>query len=537
MKKITFLVVLLSGFWAMAQEDAWVYFTDKPDAAYYLANPLEMLSQRALDRRTRQNISLDDKDVPIAVSYINQVTASAGITVKAKSKWLNALHIRGTVAAIQNLENLTFVDHVQFANAALNTAGRAMRQSQSAVVNKNQETQVSFGYGSSVNQIQMLKGNLLHQQDYTGTGKIIAVMDAGFPNVNTAQPFQRLLNDNKILGGYDFVNRNTNFYTGGTHGTLVLSTMGGYVENQLVGTGPDASYYLFITEDVLDENPVEESYWVEAAEMADSLGVDIINTSLGYFIYNNPSYSYNYSNMNGTTAFISRGADIAFSRGMICVVSAGNSGAGPNPNITAPADAINVLAVGAVAPDSSYASFSSIGPSSDGRVKPDIMAQGQQAVVSDVFGNIVTANGTSFSSPIISGMVACLWQAFPNKTNSEIMQLIKQSAHLYATPNNQFGYGIPDFNKAVTNALATPDFSENEFSVYPNPAHSVVNLTLPELYGEVQIFIYNQLGQEIVNKEIKKENPVLSVENLQSGIYLYKIKAGNTYKTGKLAVK
>lgn len=521
----------------MAQEDAWVYFTNKPDAAYYLANPLEMLSQRALDRRTRQNISLDEKDIPISASYINQVTASTGITVKAKSKWLNALHVRGSVEAIQNLENLVFVDHVQFANAALNTSGRAMRLSQSTVVTKEQETQVSFGYGTSANQIQMLKGNQLHQQDFTGNGKIIAVMDAGFPNVNTAQPFQRLLNGNKILGGYDFVNRNTNFYTGGTHGTLVLSTMGGYVENQLVGTGPDASYYLFITEDILDENPVEESYWVEAAEMADSLGVDIINTSLGYFIYNNPNYSYNYSHMNGTTAFISRGADIAFSRGMICVVSAGNSGAGPNPNITAPADAIHVLAVGAVAPDSSYASFSSIGPSSDGRVKPDIMAQGQQAVVSDVFGNIVTANGTSFSGPIISGMVASLWQAFPNKTNVEIMQMIKQSAHLYATPNYQFGYGIPDFSKAVSDALDISDFSKNEFLIYPNPASTVINLTIPESYGEVQIFIYNQLGQEIVNKEIKKENPVISVENLQSGIYLYKIKAGNTYKTGKLAIK
>lgn len=521
----------------MAQEDAWVYFTNKPDAAYYLANPLEMLSQRALDRRTRQNISLDEKDIPISASYINQVTASTGITVKAKSKWLNALHVRGSVEAIQNLENLVFVDHVQFANAALNTSGRAMRLSQSTVVTKEQETQVSFGYGTSANQIQMLKGNQLHQQDFTGNGKIIAVMDAGFPNVNTAQPFQRLLNGNKILGGYDFVNRNTNFYTGGTHGTLVLSTMGGYVENQLVGTGPDASYYLFITEDILDENPVEESYWVEAAEMADSLGVDIINTSLGYFIYNNPNYSYNYSNMNGTTAFISRGADIAFSRGMICVVSAGNSGAGPNPNITAPADAIHVLAVGAVAPDSSYASFSSIGPSSDGRVKPDIMAQGQQAVVSDTFGNIVTANGTSFSGPIISGMVASLWQAFPNKTNLEIMQMIKQSAHLYATPNNQFGYGIPDFSRALANALDVPSSSKNEFSIYPNPANSVVNLTIPESYEKIQIFIYNQLGQEIVNKEIKKENPVLSVENLKSGIYYYKIKAGNTYNTGKLAVK
>lgn len=521
----------------MGQEDAWVYFTDKPDAAYYLANPLEMLSQRALDRRTAQNIPLDSKDVPIATSYINQITASTGITVKAKSKWLNSLHIRGTVADIRNLENLAFVDHVQFANATLNLARRQMRQANSSAENKNLEAQVNFGYGTSANQITMLKGNLLHQQDFTGSGKIIAVMDAGFPSVNTIQPFQRLMTNNKILGGYDFVNRNANYYTGGTHGTLVLSTMGGYVENQLVGTAPDASYYLFITEDISGENPVEESYWVEAAEMADSLGVDIINTSLGYFTYNNPDYSYTYSDMDGTKAFISRGAAIAYSRGMICVASAGNTGEGIEPHIGAPADAENVLAVGAVTSGRSYAVFSSIGPSSDARVKPDVMAQGQAAVVSDTFGNIGTANGTSFSSPIMAGMVACLWQAFPNKTNAEIMQLIKQSAHLYSNPNNQFGYGIPDFNIAMTNALDAPAFSSNAFLIYPNPANSIVNLTFPDKYENVQFFIYNHLGQEVLYKEIQNSNPSFSVENLISGIYFYKIKANNNYQTGKLAIK
>lgn len=536
MKKITFLLLLLSVFCGFAQEDAWVYFTDKPDAAYYLANPLEMLSQRALDRRASQNIALDHKDVPIAVSYVNQITATSGITVKAKSKWLNALHIRGSVADIQGLENFAFVDHVQFANPALNGEERALRQTNSNDV-KDLEVQVNYGYGTSGNQVRMLKGNLLHQQNFTGEGKIIAVMDAGFPNVNTAQPFQRLLTNNKILGGYDFVNRNTNFYSGGTHGTQVLSTMGGYVENQLVGTAPDASYYLFITEDILDENPVEESYWVEAAEMADSLGVDVINTSLSYFGYNNPDYSYAYFNMNGTTAFISRGAEVAYSRGMICVASAGNTGGSPEPHIGAPADSENVLTVGAVTSTKLYASFSSIGPSSDARVKPDVMAQGEAAVVSNNLGNIVSANGTSFSSPIIAGMVACLWQALPTKTNAEIMQLIKQSAHLYNTPNDQFGYGIPDFSLALTNALEVPNFSSEAFAIYPNPASSVVHLAFPNNYEKAQVSIYNNLGQEILYTEIQNSRPSFSVEGIVPGIYFYKIKSGNKSQTGKLAVK
>lgn len=530
MKKITLLFFIFSTFIAWAQEDAWVYFTNKPDAAFYLANPLEMLSQRSLDRRTAQNIALNNTDVPISQSYITAVTNAAGITVKAKSKWLNALHVRGSIANIQDLDNLTFVDHIQFANSNLNS--RTAASSIVTAVNKNLETQVNFNYGNSNNQIQMLNGHLLHQQNYTGNGKVIAVLDAGFPGVNTAAPFQRLFDNNKILGGYDFVNRNTDFYTGGNHGTLVLSTMGGYVENQLVGTAPDASYYLFITEDITSENPVEESYWVEAAEMADQVGADIINTSLGYFTFDNPNHSHQYSDMNGTTTFISRGADIAFSKGMICVVSAGNSGASSNPHISAPADAINVLSVGAVTPSENYATFSSIGPSFDGRVKPDVAAQGQNAVISDTSGNIGTANGTSFSGPIIAGMVASFWQALPTKTNTEIMQLIKQSAHLYTNPTVQMGYGIPDFSSALM--LNTPNFSAEKIVLYPNPANNLVNLRLPNNFEKASVSLYNNLGQQVLSAEILENSQNLSVSELTSGIYFYKIIIGNTSHTGKL---
>ena len=537
MKKITFFIVLLSSFFANAQEDAWVYFNDKPDAAFFLANPLEMLSQRALDRRTAQNIALDNKDVPISENYINQITASSGITVKAKSKWLNALHVRGSIGNIQNLANLSFVNHVEFANRNLNVAGRNADQTEFNAVNKTLETQVDFQYGSSSNQIQMLNGHLLHQQNYTGTGKIIAVLDAGFPGVNTISPFQRIRTNNQILGGYNFVGRNENFYTGGTHGTMVLSTMAGYVANQLVGTAPDASYYLFITEDVSSENPLEESNWVEAAEMADSLGVDILNTSLGYFGYDNPNYSRTYADMNGTTAFISRGAEIAFSRGMICVVSAGNSGNSDDPYISAPADAVNALAIGAVTASRNYATFSSIGPSFDGRIKPDVMAQGQASVISDTSGNIGVANGTSFSGPITAGMVACLWQALPNKTNAQIMQVIKESAHLYATPNPQFGYGIPDFSLALQKALGISDFAKNTLIVYPNPSNDIVNLASKEDFESANILLFNSLGQQVLNVELQKSNPSFSVETLASGIYYYKINSGKNSQTGKLIKK
>jgi hypothetical protein len=539
MKKNILLWLLLFGLPAFCQQDAWVYFNEKPNAANYFTNPLLMLSQRALDRRVNQDIPLDIKDIPISQSYIAQVKAVGGITVMASSKWLNALHIRGSVETIQSLLSLPFVSQVDFADKTLNanTSGRINIQKKTTLANKTMDTQITFSYGNSNNQIQMLNGNLLHQQNYTGSGKIIAVLDAGFPGVNTAQPFQRLQNNNLILGGYDFVARNEDFYTGGSHGSMVLSTMGGYTENQLVGTAPDASYYLFITEDIASENPVEESLWVEAAEKADSLGVDIINTSLGYFGYDNPNYSYTYEDMNGTTAFASRGADIAFSRGMVVVVSAGNSGTTSQPHIAVPADAINVLTVGAVTATQQYAVFSSIGPSFDGRVKPNVMAQGQSAVLSDPLGNITTASGTSFSSPITAGMVACLWQALPDKTSTEIVQLVQQSANLYTAPNVQYGYGIPNFNLALANGLSVNDKEENRFILYPNPVDNQIRIDFPNTDMAVKIMIFNSLGQTMIEKSNIQYDQPIELGALGSGVYFYKITSANGTQSGKIIKK
>ena len=402
-------------------------------------------------------------------------------------------------------------------------------------VQKKYNTAITYNYGTSANQIQMLNGHLLHQQNYTGSGKIIAVLDAGFPGVDTQLPFKKLRDNNQILGGYNYVNRSPNYYTGDNHGTLVLSTMGGNQDQALVGTAPDASYYLFVTENDASENPIEETLWVEAAEKADSLGADIINSSLGYFDFDNSNYSYTYADMNGTTTFISRGAEIAFSRGMLVVASAGNSGNTTNPNIAAPADAVSVLTIGAVTASKSRASFSSIGPSFDGRVKPEVMAQGQASVVSDEFGNIGTANGTSFSSPILAGMVACIWQALPDKTNKEIRDLIVQSADKYLTPTPQLGYGVPDFSAAVNKGLlATIDNQNATFSLYPNPSKGTVYITLPSVVDEVQLTIYSLLGQKIMEVPFTKSTPSFSVETLRNGVYLYTIQGKSFSAQGKI---
>lgn len=533
MKKLLLSLFLLANFVSFAQQDAWVYFTGKPDSATYLANPLTMLTQKSLNRRTAQNIALDVKDVPIFPSYITQITTATGITVMAKSKWLNALHIRGSVANIQLLSGLSFVSSIEFADKTINTntSGKGASITEFQAVNKTLETQTTFAYGNSNNQIAMLGGHLLHQQNFTGTGKTIAVLDSGFPGVNTAAPFQRLFTNNLLLGGYNYVGQSANFYTGSTHGTLVLSTMGGYLENSLVGTAPDAFYYLFITEDVASENPVEESYWVEAAEEADRLGVDIINTSLGYFGYDNPNYSHTYQNMNGITAYASRGADVAFSRGIICVTSAGNSGSTTNPHIAVPAESLHTLAVGAVTAEGIYATFSSIGPSFDGRIKPEVVAQGVQAVVANPSGTIGLASGTSFSGPITAGMVACLWQALPTKTNAEIIQIIKQSATLFANPTPQLGYGIPNYNNALSNTLAINSSELKIVTIYPNPVKDILNIN--NLSADTFIEIYSALGQKVLETKGSSTNFSIPVSQLASGVYFCRINLGTTITTQK----
>ena len=527
---------MVSSFAGFSQEEAWVYFKDKPGSQTYLDNPLTMLSQRALDRRTNQGIALDSKDIPMYQPYIEQIIASAGITVKAKSKWFNCVHVRGSQVDITALKLLSFVDKIDFANNSIIVTKRiATKKVRTTPVNKTAETLISFNYGNSANQIQMLNGHLLHQSNYTGTGKIIAVMDGGFPGVNTAEPFARLRNNNKILGGYDFVKRNTNFYTGISHGTSVLSLMAGFTENALVGTAPDASYYLFITEDGASEGPLELSNWVEAAEEADYLGVDIITTSLGYTTFDNPNYNFTYNDMNGTTTFISKGLDIAFSRGMICVVSAGNDGNAAWHYISAPADAVNALTIGAVKADENYATFSSQGPTFDGRVKPDVTAQGQFPYVSDASGNINNnGSGTSYSGPIIAGMVACLWQALPTKTNLEIKQLITQSSDRYTAPTVEYGYGIPDFSLALANGLSVANSSKNDFVVYPNPANDSISVTLSEGFKTGNIFLYTVLGQKVLEEKITTQSSVISMKSLLKGTYLYTIESNGFSKSGKI---
>lgn len=530
MNKIIYLLLVVSQFCFSQVEDAWIYFRDKPSSASYLNNPLTMLTQRALDRRTTQSISLDISDVPVEQTYIDAIENSTGIDVKAKSKWLNCVHVQGLLVDIQALIVLTFVDHIEYANHALNA--RMSHQNSNSIA-KNYEVQMTYNYGSSNNQVEMLKVNSLHQGDFLGQGKIISVLDSGFIGVDVASCFSNLITNNQILGGYNFPDRNLSYFSRHSHGTKVLSCMGSVVPGQLIGTAPQANYYLFITEDVNSETPLEESYWVEAAELADYYGTDVINSSLGYFSYDKASYSYQMTDLTGSKAFASRGANIAFTKGIVVVCSAGNSGTTTTPYVGVPAEANNVIAVGAVDESENYASFSSIGPTFPRSIKPDLMAKGSGCTVGNTDGSIGFSSGTSFASPILAGGITSFWSRFPHLKATEVVQLVKQSADLYNTPNLQKGYGIPDFEYASSiYLLNNPNFNFTSINnVFPNPVINSLKITSSSTENK-SFHLYNEIGQLIFEKEFI-ELLSIDVSTFNKGIYFYKI-IGNQTELGKI---
>lgn len=524
MKKIVFLLIFFSCIASAQEEHAWIYFKDKSNVEAALARPSTILSLEAIERKALHNTPIDERDVPVNEAYISALKQQPGIAVKAKSKWLNCAHVIGELQNIRNLMSLEFVDKIEFANRNIENRELTNLKKTRAKL----ETRADFRYGFTRNQTEMLNTNYLHENNYTGKNIIIAVLDAGFPNISNLSAFSRSLAEGKILGGYDFPGRSENYENPGlsNHGTLVLSTMAGFIEDQFVGTAPDASYYLFRTEVAASETPVEESYWVEAAERADSLGVDLINSSLSYALFDNPAYSYSIEDMDGKTTFVSRGANIATEKGMLVVVSAGNSGdSDVFPKIGAPADA-RVLTAGAVDENANFVDFSSVGPSADGRIKPDVMAQGLDIVAADEKNNLVRTSGTSFSAPIIAGSVASFWQINLSWTNLQVMQMVREASSRYNNPDFKFGYGIPDFELAL-NKLQKEEGSM-EISISPNPVQNILKIrnTTTQSYN---LKLFDTLGQMLLEKEDVHDE--IDLSGFPRGIYIAMFEQNNFRKS------
>ncbi len=536
MKKLTLLVAVLAASFMNAQvQDALVFLTDKEDVAASIANPISILTQDAIDRKTLQSTPIDARDVPVNEDYITQLKNSPGISVYAKSKWMNAVYVRGTQNDIEDLITAGFVSSVEFMDKSLNFRPGGTIPDKFAI--ENQQSRIVYNYGDAANQTTMIRADYLHEQDFTGDGMVVAVLDSGFPNVMNNPAFSSIVAEDRLLGTYDFALRQENVDGTGSHGARTFSDIGGFILDQFVGTAPEASFYLFRTEYGPTENPVEEAWWVEALERADSLGVDVVNTSLGYRAYDNAAYDHSYEDLDGQTTIGARGANHAFDKGMILVTSAGNGGSSSFPTVGTPGDSPGMLTIGAVDSDGDYVSFSSIGPTVDGRVKPDVMAQGLNAAVVSQNGTVSTGSGTSFSSPIMAGAVASLWQARPEIPNGQIMQVVRESAHLFNNPTDEMGYGIPNFEDALTILLTLgleDQLRAEQFALYPNPVKTSVNVSFPNGVTEADVSLYNIIGEQILTVKISNVTNWINLSELGSGMYFATIKSNSKTNSFKL---
>jgi serine protease AprX len=535
--QIILLTFLATSSYAQIKHDVYMLtLSDKNNSPYSVLHPQDFLSVRAMERRIVQNISIDERDLPVNPQYIKQIR-DIGLKVIHCSKWLNAVSVLVTDSGyLEKLKELPFV--LDITALGVHRTPKEAKWQEHFPYEKYKES--DNYYGATLNQVAMLSGHVLHSMGHEGEGKRVAIFDGGFSSVYRMPAFDSLFVNNRILGTRDFVEGDDFVYEASNHGTQVLSCMAANLPYLVMGTAPGASYYLFKTEDVGSEFKIEEFNWVAAAEFADSLGVDVINSSLGYTTFNDESMNYKYDDLNGKTGICSRGADIAVEKGMLVVNSAGNEGDGNWKYIGTPADGINVISVGAVKSNGSRASFSSFGPTPDGRIKPNVSAQGSRAIVAGMKGYAVTStDGTSFSSPIMAGMVTTLWSAFPEKTNWEIKDAIEASGNQSIEPDSSLGFGIPDFFRAYLYFMKAGTIVTSKGDIYSSA--SLVDdqyklLVESETEEEIEYSLFNKVGQLVYNSslilgsfEVKSlEIPML--KSLQPDVYYLKIKVGsNTY--------
>lgn len=537
----TLLIFVLAVNAQVAPDKYWVQFTDKNNSPYSIDKPEEFLSARSIERRINYGIALDEKDIPVNPSYLKAVK-DVGATILNPSKWLNGVTVEvASVSVINEINKLPFVKKTR---VLYDEPLKQMLKSKSMFNENNINNNVLVNdcrnhYGKASVQIELLNGVDLHEMGYQGEGIWIGICDSGYEGVDTHDAFDNMREENRLLGTRDFVYKNGIVYSDDHHGTACLSLMAAYLPNTYVGTAPKASYFLCRTENVNSENIIEEYNWVSAAEYMDSLGIDVISTSLGYISFDDSEMTHEYSDFDGETCIITIGSEIAISRGIFCISAAGNEGNADFPYVGAPGDGKNVLTVGGVKADGERAYFSSIGPTYDGRIKPDVMSFAYAVTVASPGNNFYEGNGTSFACPSLAGMAACLWQARKNEPASKIREIIKKSSDNYYAPNNEYGYGIPDFKVALDMMnLEECDIFEKKtlFSVFPNPSNGKVELSL-NVEKNVAVQVFDMLGKMIYNVDYKYDsfgevNAFLS--NLNEGVYLIKVIGENNVQTSKL---
>ncbi len=513
-----------------------VLFKDKVGSPFTITQPINFLSQRAINRRMKQGIAVTQRDLPVNPNYLAQIKQT-GARVWYASKWINGALVEATTAQLATIQQLSFFKSIEFGKLLANARFTGQNDL------KNKFGTQGLDYGSSVSQIQMLGVDKMHDKGYHGEGMLVGILDSGFKNSNSNSAMSDVFSENRVLATYDFVKNEKAVYEDDSHGNNVFSIMSGNLPGSLIGPAYKASYVLIRTEDANTETKLEEANWLFGAEYADSLGVDVINTSLGYTEFDNPTDNYSYANMDGKTTLITRAADWAAATGMVVVVANGNEGAAAWKYLSAPADANYILAVGAVNNAQIPASFTSFGPSADGRVKPDVSAQGVTTILSGSSNNVASGNGTSYSSPLIAGLVTGFWQAYPHLTALQVIDCIKKAGNLYQTPTTQLGYGIPTFERAAVIAqrdypLLSCCLPFEAIKLYPNPVIDEMRLQFSvENIGQTfktQIVSVN--GQTLLLNDLKvnQVNQVLNLPtSLISGTYILTLSGDGLYQTLK----
>lgn len=479
MKKLTLtLLIAVFAFAASAQYTRHiVQFRDKKGTQGTISNPATYLSAKALERRTKQGIAIDSTDLPISKAYLDSIASVPNVTILNYSKWLNQVLIRTSDAnALTKINSFPFVKtNTPIApRIAFGSSAKVLEDEDGTPVNGKQQgpQDVQLDYGGTINQIKIHKGEFLHNLGFTGGSMTIAVLDAGFFAYKTNPAFDSVRLQGRVLGEWDWVAGNSSVNEDNAHGANCFSIIAANRPGIIVGSAPHSRFWLFRTEDVGSEFPVEEQNWVAAAEFADSAGVDMISSSLGYSVMDNPALTHNWAQRDGNTTIVTIGADLAAKKGIIVMNSAGNTGneATENKYMLCPADGDSVVAVGATDVNGNIASFSSWGPNGAGKLKPNIVSVGQGTVYAASNGNAVAGNGTSYSNPNIAGLIACFWQAFPELSNMQLIDAVQKSAHRYNNPDMRFGYGLPNFKKAFTTVLK----ERATFSITPNNCENLI---------------------------------------------------------------
>ncbi|MES1215339.1 MAG: S8 family peptidase [Bacteroidota bacterium] len=532
-------VILFCFFYSIVSQAQFtryiVKFKNKGNNPYSLSNPSAFLSQRSLDRRTRYNIPLDSTDLPVTPDYISQIVAVPNITVLNISKWLNQVSIQTTDAnAIITINALPFVQNVSGIAARVMNNGNLKRfeeenplQPAASSARIQSPTGDYYNYGTtSFNEMHFHHGEFLHNIGLRGEGMQTALIDAGYYKYNTLHAFDSMNIDGQVLATWDFVANETSVAEDYAHGMACLSTIAANLPGQFVGTAPKTSFYLYRTEDVSSEYPIEEHNWVCGAEKADSSGADIISSSLGYTTFDNAALSHTYADLDGNTTMAAIGADMAAKKGLLLFVAAGNEGNGTWHYIMTPADADSVITVGAVGVNGLKGSFSSFGPTVDGRIKPDVVSVGVQAIIETTYDAPGTSQGTSYACPKMAGLGTCLWQGFPEFNNMQIVTAIKESGSTFNNPTDSIGYGIPDMRLAFTNLLTK--FATSNVSI--NNCNASLNWTSKDI-GAMKYEIERKIAGEADYTKVGELTPqagtVLANHSYQFNNTLTNINAGS----------